>query len=215
MPALPMLRRLIAALCLLTLPALVLAQPATSAAKRLADVEALAATLAQSLADLRAQNTALAAQLATQSATVAALQAGLQKEVADRTTYADAVAAAAQASANAHSDARLAPVSDKLVHFSRSGNQVYVTGANLHVRSGLGATLANGFNGLGNLIVGYNESRGNAANPDVRTGSHNIVAGRKGQGTRCNCVLATQSRPPRMADQPPLAWLLKPPTTTE
>ena len=60
-----------------------------------------------------------------------------------------------------------------LEHFSRVGTDVYLTGANLHILSGSGAT-GGAVNGLGNLIVGYNESRGAG---DDRSGSHNIVVG--------------------------------------
>jgi trimeric autotransporter adhesin len=60
-----------------------------------------------------------------------------------------------------------------LTHFTRSGNDVFITGANLHVRSGSGST--NGtVNGLGNVIIGYNELRGTG---DDRTGSHNLSVG--------------------------------------
>jgi hypothetical protein len=61
-----------------------------------------------------------------------------------------------------------------LEHFSRAGDEIIITGANLHVRSGSGAT-DGPVNGTGNLIVGYNESRG--VNSDVRTGSHNVIIG--------------------------------------
>ncbi len=52
------------------------------------------------------------------------------------------------------------------------GTEVALVGANLHVRSGAGATDAEP-NGLGNLVVGYGE------NPDAmdRSGSHNVVIG--------------------------------------
>jgi hypothetical protein len=64
------------------------------------------------------------------------------------------------------------------------GPHVIFSGANVHIRSGSGATDDSGtLMGLGNLIVGYNEPR----NPDLvpnqiacdraYTGSHNIVAG--------------------------------------
>ena len=49
---------------------------------------------------------------------------------------------------------------------------------NVHVQSGEGATWGTGsyssgtVNGLGNLIVGYNEDSGN-----TKTGSHNVVIG--------------------------------------
>lgn len=53
-----------------------------------------------------------------------------------------------------------------------SGNNICLTGANLHIRSGSGKTDGT-VNGLGNLIVGYNEK--GAMN--IRTGSHNLVIG--------------------------------------
>ena len=64
--------------------------------------------------------------------------------------------------------------------------EVVITGANLRVVNGLGATnclTAQGFpipdcpNGLGNLIVGYNEPRNDlfGEGPTIRTGSHNVV----------------------------------------
>lgn len=153
------------------------AQPTTSSSARLASLEATVATLTQSLLTLQASNAALTQQLQTNSALIASLQAGLFQEINDRKSYADAVAANALANAKTYSDGKLAPVSDKVLHFSRIGNDIYISGANLHVRSGLGHTYAFGVNGLGNLIVGYNESRGQPASPDVRTGSHNIVTG--------------------------------------
>jgi hypothetical protein len=72
-------------------------------------------------------------------------------------------------------------------YFSRQGNDVTIEAANLHIVNGLGAT--NGYpadlgqnnpsltvvNGLGNLIVGYNELRQDGT--DDRSGSHNIVVG--------------------------------------
>jgi hypothetical protein len=66
-----------------------------------------------------------------------------------------------------------AALQDKLQYVTVNGTDMYVTGANLHVRSGSGAT--NGtINGLGNLVIGYNESRGP---DDDRAGSHNLVVG--------------------------------------
>ena len=50
-------------------------------------------------------------------------------------------------------------------------SNVYFAGFNVHVRSGAGAT-SGAINGLGNLIVGYDESSG-----DDKTGSHNLVVG--------------------------------------
>jgi hypothetical protein len=60
-----------------------------------------------------------------------------------------------------------------------AGPHILITGANVHVRSGSGFTddnISGGgtLTGLGNLIIGYNES-----NPSgqPRTGSHNLVGG--------------------------------------
>jgi len=70
---------------------------------------------------------------------------------------------------------RITQLENLLMHFSRSDNQIYITGANLHIVNGTGTT--DGFvNSLGNLIVGYNELRNSG---DVRTGSHNIVVGKR------------------------------------
>jgi len=60
-----------------------------------------------------------------------------------------------------------------LQNVSRSGNDLYFTGVNVHVRNGLNNTETK--NGYGNLIVGYNEPRNDGA--DDRSGSHYIVAG--------------------------------------
>jgi hypothetical protein len=69
--------------------------------------------------------------------------------------------------------ARIAALEALLAGVSRSGNDIIIEGANLHVRSGSGAT-DGPVNGLGNLIVGYNEPRGDGAD---RSGSHNLVVG--------------------------------------
>jgi trimeric autotransporter adhesin len=84
----------------------------------------------------------------------------------------------------------VAGVGSKLarVSVSTDGRELFIDGANLHLRSGSGAT-AGAVNGYGNLIVGYNESlftypfydsSGTGverAGSSVKTGSHNIVVG--------------------------------------
>ena len=77
---------------------------------------------------------------------------------------------------------RLAALEYKLKYISGGLNEVVITGANLRIVNGLGDTETT--NGLGNLIVGYNELRlpeceGNpsAFCTDARTGSHNVVVG--------------------------------------
>jgi hypothetical protein len=93
---------------------------------------------------------------------------------------------------------RVAALEQLLKHFSREGKEIFITGANLHIVNGLGSTdcLDEQFqeipscpNSLGNLIVGYNESRRESITceenpsdpfcPDIRTGSHNVVVGQQ------------------------------------
>ena len=68
-------------------------------------------------------------------------------------------------------EARVSSLESLLVHFTRTSDEVFVTGANLHIVDGStdtdGAT-----NGLGNLIVGYDEGP-----PADKTGSHMVVVG--------------------------------------
>jgi hypothetical protein len=70
---------------------------------------------------------------------------------------------------------RLAALEYKLVHVTGGVDEVIISGANLRIVNGLGETLTK--NGLGNLIVGYNESRTPFGGTDERTGSHNVVVG--------------------------------------
>jgi hypothetical protein len=84
---------------------------------------------------------------------------------------------------------RVAALEQLLKHFSREGNDVTLKGANLHLVNGLGQTACGSGeepipdcpNGLGNLIVGYNEPRDpvDGDDPNIRTGSHNVVVGRQ------------------------------------
>jgi hypothetical protein len=68
----------------------------------------------------------------------------------------------------------LSSATDKLAHFSRNGNEVYITGANVFIRNGKGATTTTP-DGLGNLTIGYNGVRNDGT--DFRTGSHNLIVG--------------------------------------
>jgi trimeric autotransporter adhesin len=86
---------------------------------------------------------------------------------------------------------RVAALEKLLKHFSRDGNEITIKGANLRIVNGLGSTncgdpadlIPDCPNGLGNLIVGYNELRTESncgLGPfcaNTRTGSHNIVVG--------------------------------------
>jgi hypothetical protein len=60
-----------------------------------------------------------------------------------------------------------------------AGPHVIFEGANVHIRSGSGATNDNGVpTGLGNLVIGYNEPLV-FPNPGYRGGAHNLVVGRE------------------------------------
>jgi hypothetical protein len=72
---------------------------------------------------------------------------------------------------------RVADLEYKLQYVTGGDDEVVITGANLRIVNGLGTT--NTTNGLGNLIVGYNESRVPIGGTDSRTGSHNVVVGRE------------------------------------
>jgi hypothetical protein len=63
----------------------------------------------------------------------------------------------------------------KLQHITSGPDDVTITGANLRIVNGLGTTETT--NGLGNLIVGYNEERAPDGATNIRTGSHNVVVG--------------------------------------
>jgi hypothetical protein len=72
---------------------------------------------------------------------------------------------------------RVSALEDKLTHVTSvtgAGDQpeIVITGANLRLVNGQRATATT--NGLGNLLVGYNEPR---EGENVRTGSHNVVVG--------------------------------------
>ncbi len=77
---------------------------------------------------------------------------------------------------------RVEMLESKLVHVTSDADSVTITGANLRVVNGLGSTTTT--NGLGNVIVGYNELRDYClpGRPqeecvDERTGSHNLIVG--------------------------------------
>jgi hypothetical protein len=70
---------------------------------------------------------------------------------------------------------RFAALEHKLtpLTFNAATHELVITGVNLRLVNGLGSTETT--NGVGNLIVGYNEPRDGGEN--VRTGSHNVVVG--------------------------------------
>ncbi|MEM7244762.1 MAG: hypothetical protein AAF533_05430 [Acidobacteriota bacterium] len=86
-------------------------------------------------------------------------------------------------------ETRIADLEDLLVHLRREGDDLFLEGANLHVRNGMGDTDV--VNGLGNLTLGYNEQRGFLS--DDRTGSHNLVLGRFNNFSSYSGVIAGES----------------------
>ena len=83
--------------------------------------------------------------------------------------------------------ARIEQLEALLAGVSRQGNTILYEGVNLQVVNGLGATNGNPsapgatdenslVNGLGNIIVGYNEAPF-SSNPFDKSGSHNVVIG--------------------------------------
>jgi len=73
-----------------------------------------------------------------------------------------------------------------------SGPHLLITGCNVHIRSGSGATIDATTN-LGNLIIGYNEGRGIAEDTTNRTGSHTLIIGPQHQFTSSGGLLAGHS----------------------
>ena len=74
--------------------------------------------------------------------------------------------------------AQVAALRAKTAPLSVSGSDLTISGVNVHIVDGTGVTEST--SGLGNLIVGYNESRGRFrrfSGTDARSGSHNIITG--------------------------------------
>jgi hypothetical protein len=67
---------------------------------------------------------------------------------------------------------------------------VIFSGCNVHIRNGMGGTETQ--NGLGNLIIGYNERYENDRPHVVRNGSHNLVVGPRHEYTGMGGFVAGQ-----------------------
>lgn len=70
-------------------------------------------------------------------------------------------------------ETRVATLESTLSGVSRTGNNLTFAGMNLQLVNGEGQTQTT--NGLGNLIIGYNEDDRDF--PGTRTGSHNLMVG--------------------------------------
>jgi len=126
--------RVFVCLAVLLLPvALSKAEPGTAQAGWQPEVEALKARVEL----LEASNSELHLQIDALGSAVAGLTAQLD--------------------ALSDLDATVSDLQDLLQHFSRDGDDLFLTAANLHVVSGTDSTRST--NGLGNIIIGYNESR--------------------------------------------------------
>jgi hypothetical protein len=157
--------------------------------QRLASLETTVASLQQAVSALQTENAAQSTLLQSQASAIEALQSALTKQIADSKAYTDSMGTSTLASAKTYTDGKVAPLADKLTHFSRNGNEVYITGANLNIRNGLGHSYAS-LNGLGNLVVGYNELRTGTDAVNTRTGSHNLVIGLQNNFSSAGAIVA-------------------------
>jgi hypothetical protein len=91
---------------------------------------------------------------------------------------------------------RVAALERLLKPFSREKHEIFITGANLHLVNGLNSTdctdeqhqeIPDCPNGLGNLIVGYNEI--GEFRENIRTGSHNVVVGSENDFSRFGGII--------------------------
>ena len=98
--------------------------------------------------------------------------------------------------------AKQAEVSEILAHMSlvelddgggHKTKTLRISGLNVQIVNGAGATCsdAGGGTGLGNLIVGYNET--GSPGGDARSGSHNIVVGQMNSYSGYGCLVAGTS----------------------
>ena len=81
------------------------------------------------------------------------------------------------ASISAADLARITVLETTFSGVSRLGPNLVFDGMNVYVRNGMGATDAIPVNGLGNLIIGYNEPIVGGIQSQ-KTGSHNLIVGR-------------------------------------
>lgn len=124
------------------------------------------ADLEERIQNLETASTALAAQLADAQAANDELRDRLDTLELEALT-ADDLELDFGLSGDISSISALAPY----LQVDSSTHDVFFVGANVNIRSGTGHTEGD-LNGLGNLIVGYNES-----SSDTRTGSHNLIVG--------------------------------------
>jgi len=95
---------------------------------------------------------------------------------------------------------RVAALEAKLKFLTTAGTTITISGANLVINNGKGSTATT--NGLGNLIIGYNELRPlnpNGTNPNLRTGSHNLELGSRNNFSSYGGIVAGDTNSIRAA----------------
>ena len=151
-----------------------------------ASIAALRTEVEVASADAAAAITSNAAALAESSVAISSIATALEDSAAAIGNNAAAIAglaanpagglSAEQAEILGHLSIERLPVGDD----NSTAKTIRFTGVNLQVVNGTGAT--NNLNGLGNLVVGYQEISGDDGNPatddsTARGGSHNLVVG--------------------------------------
>ncbi len=76
---------------------------------------------------------------------------------------------------SAQLQAEITALQSTLKYVTTAGTTMTISGANLVINNGAGTTAT--ANGLGNVVIGYNELRNDTPNTDIRTGSHNLILG--------------------------------------
>jgi hypothetical protein len=152
-----------------------IAQLQVALAREAAARQAAVATLDKGMSALKwggvseaALEAAIASESSARSAAVAGLRGRIDSEAAARAAFDSTMAPLAPLGAYVSLDANTI---DDL-----AGPHVIFTGANVHIRSGHGSGNSYTQNGLGNLILGYNEPSDSASVAE-RGGSHNLVVG--------------------------------------
>lgn len=144
---------------------------------RIEDLEGAGFLVADDIAQL-----AQSSDIATLTAALDSLSASVDDNTGDITSLSASAASFSSGLAAVESDVSdlsddvsdLSGVADLLTYVSvdTSTDSVIFEGANVFVQSGSGSTSST-VNGLGNLIVGYNETSG-----EDQSGSHNLVVGK-------------------------------------
>ena len=106
----------------------------------------------------------------------AELESSESVEDAPQEKNTDTQALAANAETIAALEERVAALETLLASMAADSGNVYFSGVNVHIRDGSGVTYCEGAcNGVGNLIVGYDEERASGSD---KSGSHNLIVGR-------------------------------------